>query len=290
METRLDPATALARLGGVARRRDILALTTRHRLEGALADGKVVRLGRSMLGLPGATSHLAAAKACGGVLAGLSAAQHWRWQVKSPPQRPVVIVPRNRSRGREGIDIRRLDLAPGQVRGHVLGPAHTVVDCARTLPLDEALSVADSALRSGRVTRRDLERACALLPRPARASRVLELADPRAANPFESVPRAIALDVPGLHLVPQENVDGIGHGDLVDRALRIVVECESWQFHSPPRAFRYDVRRYTRMTLAGWTVVRLVWEDVMHRPDEVRRMLVEAATLARRRGFRPAPA
>jgi very-short-patch-repair endonuclease len=59
-----------------------------------------------------------------------------------------------------------------------------------------------------------------------------------------------------------------------------VVECESHEFHSQPEAFRYDVRRYTRMVLAGWIVVRLVWEDVMHKPDAVHATLVDAVRLA----------
>jgi hypothetical protein len=41
-------------------------------------------------------------------------------------------------------------------------------------------------------------------------SLIAELADSRAANPFESVLRAIALDVPGLDLVPQFRIDRNG--------------------------------------------------------------------------------
>jgi hypothetical protein len=41
----------------------------------------------------------------------------------------------------------------------VTGPLRTVVDCARVLPFDSALAVADSALRSGNVRRADLTRA-----------------------------------------------------------------------------------------------------------------------------------
>lgn len=204
--------------------------------------------------------------------------------MKKPPAQPVVIVPRNRGRQQEGVTLVRWDLGPAEKVYDVLAPAPTVVHCARTLPFDEALCVADSALRSGRVQRPALIAAAHRLARPRRVLEVIDYADHRAANPFESVPRAIARDVPGLRLTPQVDADGIGHGDLVDEALRIVVECESWEFHSPPAAFRYDVRRYTRMTLAGWIVVRVVWEDVMHKPEEVRRQLEQAVALARCRG------
>ena len=50
---------------------------------------------------------------------------------------------------------RRLD-AQDVVDGWVTGPLRTVLDCAAALPFDEALSVADSALRAGDVTASEL--------------------------------------------------------------------------------------------------------------------------------------
>ena len=82
---------------------------------------------------------------------------------------------------------------------------------------------------------------------------------------------------------PRRNIDAIGHGDLADVRLRVVVECDSWKHHAAADVFRRDVRRYTAMTLAGWIVVRLVWEDVMKRPEKVRYQLAEAVRLAESR-------
>ena len=63
--------------------------------------------------------------------------------------------------------------------------------------------------------------------------RVLQAADARAGNPFESVLRAIGLDVPGLYLVPQVEIRIPGRRrmrpDLVDRRLKIVVEADSFE-------------------------------------------------------------
>jgi hypothetical protein len=53
---------------------------------------------------------------------------------------------------------------------------------------------------------------------------VAEAADARAANAFESTARAIALDVPGLHLVPQLRLAPGTMPDLVDPERRHVVE------------------------------------------------------------------
>lgn len=49
----------------------------------------------------------------------------------------------------------------------VTSPPRTVADCARWLPFDEALAVADSAMRAG-LTRRDLLAAVEALPRTGR--------------------------------------------------------------------------------------------------------------------------
>lgn len=189
------------------------------------------------------------------------------------------------NRGRLATGHRRATLAADATEGAVLTPAATVVDCAVAHPFDEALCVADSALRSGRVTKQAITVAAMHLQPHLRrrVARIVEAASPRAANPFESTARAIALGVPGLAVVPQGDVDGIGHGDLVDRRLRIVIECESHEFHSLPEAFRYDVRRYTRMVLRDWIVIRLVWEDVMHKPDAVSVTLQSAVLLAEHR-------
>ena len=54
------------------------------------------------------------------------------------------------------------------------------------------------------------------------------------------------------------------------------------KFHAQPEAFRYDVRRYTAMTRAGWLVVRFVWEDVMHRQAYVASVLADLVGLRAR--------
>ena len=174
----------------------------------------------------------------------------------------------------------------------MLDPIATVIDCARRLPFDAALAVADSALRptwdrQGReepgLDRRVLLDAVSELAgrRQAQVRRVIELADGRAANPFESVARAISLEVAGLQLRPQTQVSGHGHADLGDPRLRIAVECVSWTWHGDKDAFRRDMRRYARMTASGWILLPFVWEDVMRRPAWVRTRLEEAVAVAR---------
>jgi hypothetical protein len=277
----LDPVAVVRRAGGLARRPELRALVTRNRLDAAIKAGDLIVVGRSTIALADHDAGLVAARATRGVLAGESAALHWNWPVKRPPREPAVIVPRNHSHRLDGVNLLRRSLPSEAAVGHVLTPTATVIDCARSVPFDAALAVADSALRSRRVSRSDLAAALEIVParfRP-RVERVITAADRRAANPFESVTRAIALGVPGLIVEPQGDVDGIGHGDLVDRRLRLVIECDSWEHHSQREPFRRDVRRYNRMVLADWTVVRLLWEDVMAYPERVRSDLVRAVAL-----------
>jgi very-short-patch-repair endonuclease len=73
--------------------------------------------------------------------------------------------------------------------------------------------------------------------------------------------------------------EGRGRADLVDVQRRLVVEAESHTWHSRRGALRRDCRRYTKLTLLGWRVLRFAWEDVMFHPDYVRECLEAAVGL-----------
>ena len=280
--TLVDVVQALTRLGGVSDHATLVRLVPRRAVAAACAAGDVIRVSRNLYALPAANEARLAAARLSGVVSHLSAALAHGWKVKRPPVLPMVTVRRNRSPGAvDGVDVRFGDWRPDELDGVVTGPVRTVVDCARGLPFDEALAVADAALRSGQVTREQLEEAAGTSPRTGRpaALRVARCASGLAANPFESVLRATALGVPGLSVVPQGAVGTVGHADLTDARLRIAVEAESFEFHALPEAFRYDIRRYTAMTRLGWLVVRFVWEDAMHRPAYVHDTLADVVAL-----------
>ena len=160
-------------------------------------------------------------------------------------------------------------------------PARTVLDAATTLPFDEALAIADSALRGGQLTRAGLWRAADALPGRGRdaALEVAWHASPSSANAFESVIRAIALHVPGLRVSPQVPLRVSGahiRPDLVDRHLRIVVEGDSHEFHTSRAAIDRDCWRYDELVLDGWLVIRVSWVQAMFRQDWVRSVLLRA--------------
>jgi very-short-patch-repair endonuclease len=180
--------------------------------------------------------------------------------------------------------VHRAELAPEDVEDGVTTPEVTLAHCLRRLPFDEALAIADSALRAG-VPRSLLLRIAddARGPGSPQMRRVAEHASPLAANPFESVLRAIALDVPGLQVKPQVIIrepDIVARPDLVDVGSRIVLEADSFEWHGGRAQLSSDARRYDLLVVNGWLVLRFSYEHVMLQPDFVRRVLCSAVALA----------
>jgi very-short-patch-repair endonuclease len=277
---------ALAQLGGIAPKKEWMRQVTKAEARAAIEEGRVLLLPRSQVGLPDLDEATRAAAAVGGTVSHLSAALHHGWKIKVPPPLPTITVPRSCRIPAGAPDIRLFWAnLPGQdLTGGITAPLRTVVDCARAYDRDVALSVADSALRSAMVTSAELVTAAERSPRTGRAQAlwVAQHAFDLAANPFESVLRSIALDVPGLRVRPQGWVGKAGRADLVDDRLLIAIEADSWEHHAAPELFRRDVRRYTEFARLGWVVVRFVWEDVMHQQDRVRRHLAEVAEVRER--------
>ncbi len=285
---------ALERLGGVASTAVLLQHTSRAQLRTALRRGEVVRSSRGRYELPGGDEALSAANRLTGVLVEDSAARFHGWETKHQPVSPCVAVPRHRNvlpSRRRGLRLRFIDLGPEEVSGRATVPAVTVLHCAARLPFDEALAVADSALRHREVSRAELLALAEAAPARyrTRCRRVALQADGRAANPFESVLRAIALGVEGLHVEPQVWVGEVGRPDLYDRSLGLVLEADSFEFHGRRAALRGDCERYNGFVLEGCQVLRFAYEHVMHDPGYVHEVLTAAVggPLGRALGRRP---
>jgi len=281
----VELSETIHRLGGLATRGELVERASWREIAAAVEAGSIVRLRRGHYGLAGQLKAERASASLNAVISHESAALHWGWRVKEPPEQPIVTVPRRRKVHPARcmyVDVRHADLRADQVVDGYSDPVTTVIDCARALPFDAALAVADSALRSGQVTRAELAAAAEASPRTGRAKalRVARTADGRAANPFESVVRAIADGVPKLVLEPQVQIAPGQTPDLVDRRLRIVVECDSWTFHAEKGAFQRDIERYNEFALDGWLLIRIGWEHAMRRPEYVLKILQRAVVCA----------
>lgn len=276
----MDPVSALERFGGIAGQRELLRLTSRRRLRAAVREGAVVKVSRRRYVLPTAADATRAAARLTGTVCLRSAAAHHGWAMKTQPPIPEVAVSPRRNltvAQRAGVRIVWMPVADDDIAARVTGALRTVIDCARHLPFDEALAIADSALRAGAVTRAELDAVRVRGAGAAAVRRVLAHADPRAANPFESVLRAWCI-VAGLKVVPQQSIDlgtGTVHPDLVVPALRVVLEADSWTFHATRGAHARDCARYNLLVVHGWRVLRFTWEQVMLDPAYVRWVLAQ---------------
>jgi very-short-patch-repair endonuclease len=268
----------LTQLGGRATWTQLRRHLTWSALDAAVGRGEVVKLARGRYALPELAQHARVAHRHTAVLSHHSAAVAHGWSAKWPPTTPWITVPRNRkmsTTSRRGLHVAYRDVSSRERSRGVTGHLRTVLDCAMKLPFDEALCIADSALRVGDVDRDELQAAAGRLrgPGAGEARRVAALADGRAANPFESCLRAIALEVEGLTLRPQVQVAEPGlfaTVDLGDVVRKVAIEAEGFEFHGTRSGLERDCRRYTELTIYGWRVLRFTWHDVMYRSDWVR--------------------
>ncbi|GAB7002644.1 hypothetical protein JCM18899A_01150 [Nocardioides sp. AN3] len=284
----MDLVTLLVHLGGVADTGTLLANISRRALRTAVDRREVVRIGRNRYALPVVEDALRQAHEHNAFVTHLSAAAHWGWEVRLPPDRPQLAVPRGRALPEiEGADLRRLDLPREVIHGWATTKLQTVLMCAADLSFGDALAVADSALRHRDVTPSQLTGAAAAFTgaRGTAVRTVASYADGKAANAFESATRALAIEA-GLSVIPQYRVEIDGtvlHPDLADPLRGIVIEAESWEFHGKRQAdFERDCERYTLLTLDGWLVLRFTWRQVIHRPAWVMARMADAAAAAAR--------
>jgi very-short-patch-repair endonuclease len=291
---------------GVATRAQLAAAgLTRRALERALSDGRLrrertglyVRSDRPARGLhllsggrcdPGYLAEVRAAVLTMGSEAAASrrtAAVLWGFDMFVEPSVVELDVHPSRSRAeRRGLDVRRRaprDVEERSVLGtsplRVTGPLRTVLDIAGARPLTEAVVVADSALRTGRVTLDDLQAAAALRARAASAEqvrRVVRWVDARSGSVLESLLRVL-LAQHGI-LVPRTQfvvLDGdgsfVGRVDFAWPVERLIVETDGRRWHDPADARERDRLRTNAYARLGWAVLRFTWADVVHEPATV---------------------
>jgi len=270
----------------------------------ALADGRLVRVRRGVYSPaplptraqhlvsggspdPAYVSHVRATLLSLGPTAmagGRTAAVLWGLDLFVEPREVEVVVPASRrDRTPRGVTLRRRRDAAAvshRVLGleamKVLSPLMTVVDCAWTRPLREAVVIADSALRKKLVSLEQLQRyvdAHAGHPDARSLGRVLDLVDPASGSVLESLLRFL-LATHGLRPDSQVTLtDGagarIGRVDFLFRDERLVVECDGRLWHDPEDARQRDRVRGNELERAAWRLLRLTWDEVVHRPEHV---------------------
>ena len=201
----------LRRRGGFATRaRDASTSPSRAEFDAALRRGDIVWFSRGRYGVPDLDLDLV-----DGPRAARGAEPYERGTVarlggQDAPERTHVTIPRRRSASAPGprVDLHRADLRPDDVVDRICTSARAH---APRLPAHAAArrgaGIGDSALRHGvrrRGPRRHRRAPFADPGRPMRLARCASTPMRRAANPFESCLRSIAIQVAGLHVGPQQ--------------------------------------------------------------------------------------
>jgi very-short-patch-repair endonuclease len=263
-----DVVGILQRSGGSATFAALQGLTSARSIRAALVDRQIRRVSKGVYALPERpASDLTVARANGGVLSHESAALHHGLQVVTTPLLPHVTIGRKRTRRQTELAC-MLHWADLPALGNATTPLRTVLDCARRLPFGEALAIADSAVRLGRVHPDSLMEAAEALSGPGRgaAIRACQMVDGRSESALESMLRARVIEAGFTGFIPQYKISGGGFSARVDLAhpfLRIVLEADSFAHHGTRGALRRDCRRYVNLAMRGWLLLRYSWEDVI---------------------------
>jgi very-short-patch-repair endonuclease len=200
------------------------------------------------------------------------------WDLHDAPLRPihVTVAGRSGARGRRGIRVHRAALGVDEMTSHRRIAVTTV---SRTL-LDLAASVRGRALEQAvhRAARRrlfDLGEQHAVLARHPRARgaselrRLLDALHGRGTDDFRSPLEVVFAQLCDDHALPRPRINAIILGERVDfswAGSTLVVETDGFAFHAMPTSFAADRRRDQKLTLAGYTVVRLTYDQVVGDP------------------------
>lgn len=274
------PEEVLAYFNGVGTRAAILQHSSARRIAASVRSGTIVRMRRGVYGLPELPKASALAIKTAGVVSHISAAEHWEFGLVRRPAATHVTIPENsNAKPIKGVRFHRRPLGHHETddRGgglRVTSPMRTVIDAAATLPFNEALAIADSALRQGAITSYDLNAEEASFSGQGRAhvSRIARHATGLAANPLESSLRAICIENRLGRFVPQLWVRDWSLSyrlDLGDENRMIDLEADGYAHHGHRKDLHYDHTRNCELIRRGWLVLRFSWEHVMLDPNWV---------------------
>lgn len=164
----------------------------------------------------------------------------------------------------------------------VTTPARTVVDLGRSSPFRAGVVAVESALRQGATDRAELDRVlreCWTWPGIRRAARAVDFAGDGSDSALESLCR-LAFHAGGLPSPQQQTVlidprDGwSARVDFCWEPYRTVVEADGRHKYDDPQVLWREKLRQERIEELGYTVLRVTWTQIVHRPaDTVARVL-----------------
>jgi very-short-patch-repair endonuclease len=224
---------------------------------------------------------MAAVLACGSeaVLSHRSAAVHWN--LRTGFGRAIdVTAPGRRGRAPDGISAHRDDCLATADRAEREGipcttVARTLLDLAGVVPLSELRK----AVAQAEVLRLfDLNATGELIHRSrgrrgvARLRLIVDELHPSTGRTRSELEREF-LELCRRHGLPEPEVnilvelgDKLRRPDFLWREARLILEADGRDFHDTASAFEADRRRDQDFQLAGWTVTRCTWGQVLREP------------------------
>jgi very-short-patch-repair endonuclease len=255
--------------GGIARARDLVdAGTSAALLTRAVREGLILRVSRGVYALPDHDSELLTALSLGTELACISAAQYRGiWVLRKPL---LLHIAADHGRPIRG----------DQLRVHRAAcPISDLTMClqsVRCLPELDALCIVESAVVLKRVALADLRSEVGMRG-SASLRKVLALLDPHAESILETADRYHLIRA-GYQVASQVYIPGAGRLDLVVDGV-LGIEADGRKYHSDPREFEEDRRRWNLLTTRGVPILRVTYRLVVGDPDQFL-LLVRAALAA----------
>ncbi len=242
-------------------------------LKAAISSGALTSVHRGLVGTANADANLRIAMTAGGLITCVSAARELGlWTIKDPAhlhlwtdhgRQPETVI---KHRGRL--------VRPG--RWGYVGIVDCVLHAIRCRPRLEALVIAESAVRLGRVSKEELVDHLPGTRNNLRRQLVQGIGDD-ADSPLEVIARDL-FRAAGLHVETQVRIQGIGRVDMVVEG-RLIVELDGFDFHWDRATFLQDRRRNNAGILSGLPTLRYVYEDLVFTPE---RVVAEVLTVVRR--------
>lgn len=159
-------------------------------------------------------------------------------------------------------------------------PARTVFDLAGLVHPGRVERTLDEALKRKLCTLADVQQVFFVLARRGRRGTttmraLLDARGPGYVPPASELERLARLEFARGGLPDPEfevdvgSTDWVGRVDCLWRAQRVIVELDGTRYHGSLVDREADRRRDNQLMAAGWRVIRVTWEDLKIRPDEV---------------------
>lgn len=168
----------------------------------------------------------------------------------------------------------------------VTPPLQTAVDCALTLPILDALCIVDFFLNQGLIAASDFTSSITGLRCKGvkNAREVSRLMSERSESPAETVTR-YRIAMWGFTPPKEQATIWVGSSyyrpDFLWEELKLILEVDGYvkydgTYGDPGAAIRAEKRRHRDLEKLGYRVIRVQWEDIVHHPENLRILLVNA--------------